>query len=665
MKIHGAGVAQGKRLRYSRPGRPGARGDRPINLTANPAMRPEDLFQRATDHLARRDYAAAEKDYRLLLQRVPGHGPALNNLGATLFLKGDLAGARAVFGELCQRAPADAQAHFNVARCLREEGRNGEAVDWYRAALARRADYPEAAENLANALSDLDRHGEALPLYLALIEQHPAVASNYRAAALLLRDTGRLAEARALLDRGLARLGPDAGGSLQLARLLLLPPLPASAAEIHAVRDDFREQLARLNATTEPRPAVDPLREVGSVPFFLAYHGEDDRPLNEGLATLLRRRCPQLVFTAAHVARPLRARRRIGIVTAHAGQHTTARYFDPLFAALAAHADVRLYYAGQAWAKQLQTAGVPPPVPARALPADLAAGQQALAGEELDVLIYPEVGIHPLPYFLAHARLAPVQIALYGQPVTTGIPTIDYFLSHAGSEPPVAQADYSERLLLLPATASSTCIRRRGVAPSDKRRADFGLPADRPLYLCAQSLFKIHPDFDLTLGELLRQDREGIAVLVATKNFWGDALRQRLHRQVPDVAARVRLLPYQSLADFLALTRLADVALDTPQFSGGSTSFDTLEMGTPLVTLPGRHMRARQTAGLYATMGLPNLVAQDTADYLQIARRIAHAPAERQRLSEAILAGTSRIFDDQQAAAHFCRLVLEAPPGPI
>lgn len=60
---------------------------------------------------------------------------------------------------------------------------------------------------------------------------------------------------------------------------------------------------------------------------------------------------------------------------------------------------------------------------------DLAGVRQAIAAERLDVLFYTDIGVEPPTYFLAFARLAPVQCLTLGHPVTTGIPNMDYFLS--------------------------------------------------------------------------------------------------------------------------------------------------------------------------------------------------------------------------------------------
>ncbi len=60
---------------------------------------------------------------------------------------------------------------------------------------------------------------------------------------------------------------------------------------------------------------------------------------------------------------------------------------------------------------------------------------QQVDKENLDIIFYPDIGMSPTTYFLAFSRIAPVQIVTWGHPETTGIKTIDYFLSSALLEP--------------------------------------------------------------------------------------------------------------------------------------------------------------------------------------------------------------------------------------
>ncbi len=104
-------------------------------------------------------------------------------------------------------------------------------------------------------------------------------------------------------------------------------------------------------------------------------------------------------------------------------------------------------------------------------------------------------------FALAALRLAPVQCAGWGHPVTTGHSTIDAFFTCAAMEPADAAAHYTERLIRLPG------IGTRYAAPAAARRThrarDSVCRRARRCFLCPQSLFKIHPDNDALFARVL------------------------------------------------------------------------------------------------------------------------------------------------------------------
>ena len=66
---------------------------------------------------------------------------------------------------------------------------------------------------------------------------------------------------------------------------------------------------------------------------------------------------------------------------------------------------------------------------------NLDAARQGIAASEPDLVFYPEIGMDPVVYFLAFSRLAPIQAVSFGHPITSGVATIDYFLSCAINSP--------------------------------------------------------------------------------------------------------------------------------------------------------------------------------------------------------------------------------------
>src|SRR5262249_21247251 len=124
------------------------------------------------------------------------------------------------------------------------------------------------------------------------------------------------------------------------------------------------------------------------------------------------------------------------------------------------------------------------------LPANLPLARHLVADQHLDVLVYADVGLEPVTSSLAHSRLAPVQCVTWGHPVTSGIPTLDYFLSTEALETEEAQSHYTEKLVRL--KALPICYARPSPPTPLRPRGYFGLPQHGSLYACPQSPFKLH-----------------------------------------------------------------------------------------------------------------------------------------------------------------------------
>lgn len=625
----------------------------------------QDVFSNAQQLYAAGHFAEAATLARAVLRLAPDHAVTRHMLGTALCASGQGDEGLAHIDAAMLLDPGQPAYAVNRAILLNSLGRKADAAAAFRRALRLRPADARSLDGLGSCLADQGHAPQALIPFKHRLTLEPGMAEAYRKVAIVAQRDGRLDEARRAYRRAW-RLG--GGDGLLVREALSLPVIPSSAAEIEESRAHCAAVLRQ--AREHGLRIADPLREVGVTSFFLSYHGLDNRALNGELAALYREACPSLLYTAAHCRQPHHRkigsngvtgdgagrRLRIGFISDYFCNHTIGMLNEGLIERLSRERfEVVLFLTpgpDDDLRRHLRLAADR----AVDIPNDLDAARRIIAEAQLDVLYYTDIGMSPFTYFLAFARLAPLQCLTWGHPDTTGIPTLDCFLSCDAMEPEDGEAHYSERLIRLP--GPTVCYRRPQLAEPRKTRVDFDLPAEGRLYLCPQSLFKIHPDYDEALIAILRRDRDGMLVFVDPRGQ-GAALVRRLAAKGPDVAGRIRLLPGMGAADFIALTAAADVMLDPFHYSGGKTSLEALAFGTPVVTWPGAFMRGRHTLGFYRLMGIDDCVADDPADYVDRAVRLGTDPLLRARVRQRILERCGILFDNEASIRAIERFLQE------
>lgn len=258
----------------------------------------------------------------------------------------------------------------------------------------------------------------------------------------------------------------------------------------------------------------------------------------------------------------------------------------------------------------------------------------------LDVLVYPDIGLEGRTYWYALHRLAPVQVTTWGHSESSGLETIDYYVSSALFETASAQENYCERLILM--QSLSTYYHRPPVV-GRRARWQYGLPMAGHMYLVPATMIKLHPDFDRYILNVLQGDPEGFVVLIIDrKPGLVRGIRNRLDRVLgPLLAPRLHLVPYQeAFGDFLGLLSVADVIMDSHPFGGCNTSFEAFACGVPVITHPSQFLNGRFTAGLYRRMGFTDLVADNREHYTELCLRLttdeAFASSMRVLLTERV-----------------------------
>jgi tetratricopeptide (TPR) repeat protein len=606
------------------------------------------LNARGSRRLRAGDLEHARHDLMDALVLLPEYTPAMFNLGLLHQAGNDDARAIQTLGRLLEISPDDTEARLLLAELLLPRDMEA-AVRWLtplpenlpdelrlRAAhVAARANMPRLTVRLLHPLPP----EPGAPV--AALEAARELAYNHH-----LKPARDICEA-VFAASGEGRIAPGLRGLLQAH--LALPPVPEDQHWVDHAREGFRRGVAELHKLITPArlskmaPSLDQL--VWSN-FLLAYHGQDDRELQENYGRLVSRCLSAFRPTLMEAIGPGAGRRRIAFVGSCFRQCTAGHYFGAWPRALReAGYQVSVFHLGPRHDEFTDRVGADASSLVR-WNDGLDALADTLHEAAFDLIVYPELGMDMRVIPLASLRLARRQACAWGHPVTSGLPNIDVMLSCAEMEPANAQFHYSERLHLLPGIGSHYLP---PPAAPHLSRDDLGLPADRVLGLFPQSPFKIHPDNDDLLGRIAAAVPALTWVL-----FEGEApgmthaLRSRVERVLESAGAnpalQLRMLPLTQRPHYLAVNRACDFMLDTLHWSGGNTSLDALASGLPILTCPGQFMRGRQSAAMLRLIGMDELIHETPDSLVEAAIALAGDAARRHQLRSAIDARKGALF---------------------
>ncbi|MDD2767313.1 MAG: tetratricopeptide repeat protein [Methylococcus sp.] len=227
---------------------------------------------------------------------------------------------------------------------------------------------------------------------------------------------------------------------------------------------------------------------------------------------------------------------------------------------------------------------------------------------------------HTRPLVFAR-KPAPIQVSWLGYFDTTGLATMDWFITDPYSSPSHSDQFFSEKLYRLPHT-------RLCYQPYQDMPDIDDLPAKRNGYItfgCLNNLSKLNNEVLETWSRLLDAVPSS-RLLIQTM-----ALRDKSNlARFRDIctehsidSSRLDLRPAASVKNFAVTYQEIDIALDPFPYCGGVTSFDALWMGVPVITLEQPRLAGRQTLSMLTNIDLPDLIAKTKTEYISLANTIS------------------------------------------
>ncbi|MGE3246272.1 MAG: tetratricopeptide repeat protein [Beijerinckiaceae bacterium] len=594
--------------------------------------------------------------YRKALELRDDHLGARLNLATSFHHLGRYDDALEHFDILLAQRPGYPDGLLNCGESLRELGRFDEALEKFDAVLKVTPEDLGALNNRGVALTGLKRYEEATETFLKLLALNPGMPETSHALGNVAAQRNDPDTAVKYFEQA-ASLQPDFADARFAACFAELPILYETEGEIIKRRGNYEAKLKALAAALhEGSVQGDILRAAGmAMPFFLPYQGQNDAPLQriygEALCAAIARQAP----AAPVPPKPAAGEKiRVGIVSPFFWEHTVWKLFlngwlgqlDP------SRFELYAYHVGDVHDAVTEIA-------AGNCKRFVAGSRDAMGwrteilADAPHVLIWPGLFMDGMSTRLAAMRLAPVQCNAWGHPVTSGMPTMDYFLTSDLMEPKDGNVHYTEELVRLPGLG--VWYEAQGNAPAPAAREDYGLPQDAPLFWCGHPLQQHLPQYDALYANIAKQAKS--ARFVFRHHDGADDVTQAFEQRMRatfeaaglNAADHIVMLPVLDAERTRAVLSACDIFLDTPGWSNGAAALECLAANLPVVTLPGATMRSRQACAILEAIGVADTIAEDEQRYAAIAARLATKPKDREALKAKLAANRDKACRDAGA----------------
>jgi len=347
--------------------------------------------------------------------------------------------------------------------------------------------------------------------------------------------------------------------------------------------------------------------------FNLSYNQYNNLEINKKCVKFFRKIYPQLNKTY-HLKNIPNNKIRIGFVSDYLTDHTIGKLFKGIILNLDKNKfDIKIFHTiktrnGKIY-QDFVDAEKNNQVNNFILPIKFEDKQKIITNENLDILFYPEIGLSLELYYLSFIRLATYQITSWGHPETTGIDTLDYFLTSKLIESENSNKKFSEKLLY------ADFLPMYYYTPVIKNELDIDILSKNNIYSCPQTLFKIHPEFDLALGKILDEDKKAkIYFIKDLDNVYYKKLLNRFKKNKKIDLDRINFIGNLSWENYINHCGQASVLLDPFYFSAGNSFYESMFYGTPTVTKPTEYTKSRLVLGAYNQMNIDEAPIVNTVD---------------------------------------------------
>lgn len=565
------------------------------------------------------------------LEIAPQDTRTHNNLGNILKNLGRFEEAELSFKQSINLNPKSALAHNNLGTMLKEIERFDEAKSSFEQAIRLDPELAVAYNNLGLTFVDLLRYDDAQANYTQAIKLNPNLSQAYYNLGLLFYTQGKAKKhLRCFLNA--ISLNPDnISYRWNFANLQLLN-VYSTHEDYKISLQNFDDEITKLSNFITPKRLDKTFEVVGTCfPYYLAYFENNNRYLLEKHGEICCRVMKNwqeknlIPSINSNTSSKKKEKIKVAIISSHIRYHSVWNHFlkgviknldidkfDLYIFSLNNKSDnetesikkrFKYFHSGfknlNEWASEIIT-------------------------NKIDIAFYPEIGMDKLTIQLASMRLAPVQVTSFGHPETSGLNTIDYYVSSELLETSESKMFYTEKLIELPGLGYY--FEPPTLEPAEMNMSERGINPNLPLILCLGAPNKFSPFYDWVYVEIIKRVNGCQLVFVNDRHGTSEILKTRLKNKIEKAGLvyekHVIFIPELSREGYSALMNKADLLLDPIGFSGANTTLHAIGCGLPVVTREGKFQRTKHASAILRSLEIEELITCTEEDYINLVEKI-------------------------------------------
>lgn len=403
-----------------------------------------------------------------------------------------------------------------------------------------------------------------------------------------------------------------------------------------------------------------------SVLYKLSFNDKNNKSLREKNSRLHRIMCPAINYTSENLNKRYESsdigikRKRIGFISTNFYMHSVGRDRTGIIRNMNKDLfDVFIFYFNvkkdDVYFKNLWGCGHNNIV----LQGRFFEWIKIIEAQKLDILVYCDLGMQYQTYCLAHCRLAPVQVTTWGHSETSGISTIDYYISSSLYELPEAKNHYSEKLIL----HKSLCTYYYNIYYELIHRNkddDFVIEKTNKSMKYLAYLQFLHKISEHDIGlfkQILKKNKKVKIVLINGTGSKDDV--KWITDRVKEDSDRFVILPRLKTGNLYELIRQSYLVIDSYPHGGCNTSLESFNFNKVVVTKPSDYLRGRFTQGFYKKMGIDEPIVDSVNSMVKMITTYVNDENRLKSIEKKINKNKFKLFNDLESVNEWNKTMLE------